>query len=154
MTLAFSLILGGAWRWADGRGLPHDMTWLRTVICAVIAFLILVWHMNAMPAVVFSAVFAGTWTPRQKEREDLQEMLFRWSLLGGLGGWLAFLTGLWLPGAVLTFAGPIVGVLAWVGTQDGFWKWLPKWWPVKWLDPSAVTDILAGAIAFGALGLA
>lgn len=137
---------GAAWRWWDGRGyLPG---WVRLFACYAIA--VVISRDAGLVALVIALAFAAIWTPRQKHRENLLDMLERWggafTLLGCL---IAAVTGnpdaaLWMMGA-----GMLVALLVVIGV-----KWDENFWLPGPDDPAALTEAIAGAVAFTALAAA
>lgn len=139
--------LGLVWRWWDGRGWGPGA--LRVIAAGFIAFAILA-PLGWAWALPLAGLWAGMWTPRQKNRAEWDDMALRWALpVGvGFGALIGFATLSVWPLAIMSVAGLIVATLVWLGVH---WRYDP---PVSWLDSSAVTEALSGAVAFGALSLA
>ena len=140
IVLSFAL-LGGVWRYIDGRG--YGPSWLRLVVCALIASLALLplgsW------AIPMGIVFSVLWLPGQKNREELDDMLLRWAVpLAVFGISTVFILGLpWSASLVMILAGVFVSVLVWMGATVVMNGW----------DSAAVTETLSGALAFGGISL-
>jgi hypothetical protein len=134
-------VLGGAWRWLDGRG--YGPNWLRMGSCGVLAALALV--PTGWWAIPLGAAFAAIWSFRQKNREEWDDMALRWALPFAVFGIVSGLViGSIHSAAIMTVAGAVVSVLVWAGTH------LPSKFTLG-RDPAAVTEAAAGALAFGAL---
>lgn len=136
----FFTIMGGVWRWWDGRG--YGPNWLRMGSCGVLAALALApvgWW-----AIPLGAVFAAIWSFRQKNREELDDMALRWILpFAVFGIILGLVTGSIYSAVTMVAAGAIISVLVWGGTHVSMGRF----------DSTAVTEAAAGAVAFGALAL-
>lgn len=140
IVLSFAL-LGGVWRYIDGRG--YGPSWLRLVVCAFISSLALLplgsW------AIPMGVVFSVLWLPGQKNREELDDMLLRWAVPFAVFGIavVVILGQPWSVSLVMILAGVFVSVLVWIGATVVMNGW----------DSAAVTETLSGAIAFGAIAL-
>lgn len=147
VVILIAALLGGVWRWWDGRG--YGPGWARLVVSALIAFAIL-WPLGWYFAAPLATLWAALWMPRQKNREEFDDMLLRWGGLVGLFGLLlAPVMWDWAPIPIMAAAGVIVASLVWGGVHIH----APKWFP-SWLDSAAITEALAGAAAFGGLAFA
>lgn len=158
--------VGAAWRWNDGRG--YGPGGLRLAACFVLALIIVEgvppidvitsWSYGIIVAgvewraVLVAALFAVLWLPRQKAREEFDDMALRWAApMAALGVAMALLNlpALdWRPLFYMPLAGIAVAALVWRGVH---WRYNA---PHPWLDSSAVTEAAAGAVAFAALRLA
>ena len=137
-------LAGGAWRWADGRGIPPH-TWMRTVACAVLA-LLAVAPLGWWQAPLAAAMLTAVWVFRQKDREVYEDMLLRWLLPLCLIGAVLGLLGAWKAAPlVFVLVGAAVTTLVWFGARhESPFKNHP------WLDMAALTEAPCGALVFGA----
>ena len=145
--IAAIAFLGGLWRFWDGRG--YGPGWIRLIASVGLALWVL-WPIGWHMAVPLAALWGVIWLPRQKNREEFDDMLLRWAApIAAYGVLLAVL--LWpdagaLDAALLAVSGLVVAVLVWAGVHVP----TPPSWP-SWLDSAAISEALAGAVAFGAL---
>jgi hypothetical protein len=142
MSPLIAAALGALWRWNDGRG--YGPGWVRLIASVGLSCAILGWAW----AVPLAGLWGAMWTPRQKNREEWDDMVLRWTApMAWLGILLAIVTASLWPVAIMGGAGLIVATLVWAGVH---WRYAA---PHPWLDSSAVTEALSGAVAFGALGV-
>ena len=134
-------LAGGLWRWVDGRG--YGPNWARMGAGGLLAwFLLAEFGLWAIPLAV---LFMTLWTFRQKQREELDDMMLRWAAAFAVyGALLAFGTRDAGSFAIMALAGVGVAVLVWAGVR----------YPMDRLDSTAVAEAASGALAFGALAAA
>lgn len=147
METAIASILGGLWRWWDGRGYGPGA--VRLAVSGLLALWI-IWPLGWVWAVPLAGLWSVIWLPRQKQREELDDMLLRWAApVGAFGIIIGAITLTVLPVIIMPAAGMIVATLVWYGATHP----APAAWP-SWLDSSAIAEALSGAVAYGALALA
>ena len=144
-TILIAAALGGLWRWWDGRG--YGPGWVRLVASVALAIAILA-PLGWLWAMPLGLLWGAMWLPRQKNREEWDDMALRWAApMALVGTLLALATNSLWPTAIMGGAGILVATLVWAGVH---WSYTPRY---SWLDSSAVTEAAAGAVAFGALAV-
>lgn len=152
IKLLIVAVLGFAWRWWDGRGwgiYPGQTKGkgvARLVVCAAISLGITLPMMEWGPAIVTSALMSLIWLPKQKNREEWDDMALRWAVTFlAMGMAIDLMTGNRLAIAIMGVAGVVVATLVWIGVH---WRYTP--WR-SWLDSASITEGLSGAVGFSAL---
>jgi len=145
-TILIAAALGALWRWIDGRG--YGPGWMRLTASVALAVVILA-PLGWLWAMPLGLLWGAMWLPRQKNREEWDDMALRWAAPMAVAGTLLALAtnSLW-PVAIMGGAGVTVAALVWAGVH---WRYTPRY---SWLDSSAVTEAAAGAVAFCALAWA
>ena len=77
IDLWMAAALGALWRWWDGRG--YGPGWVRLIASVALSCAIL-WPLGWAWAVPLAGLWGAMWTPRQKNREEWDDMALRWAL--------------------------------------------------------------------------
>lgn len=156
LALSVPLALAGAiWRFWDGRGADSPILpapgYVRLSVCFVLALACL-WPLGWIWAVPLAGLWTAMWTPRQKNREEFDDMALRWALpIGGLFGLaLMVATDSPAPLGIMGAAGLLVAAFVWASTHTPNLKLRIGSYEA---DSTAIFDVATGAVAFGALSV-
>jgi hypothetical protein len=154
--IALTLALAGAlWRFWDGRGADSPILpapgYVRLSVCFILAMGCL-WPLGWIWAIPLAGAWTAMWTPRQKNREEFDDMALRWAVpIGGLFGLaLMIATDSPIPLGIMGIAGLLVAAFVWASTKLRDLKLRIGSYEA---DSTAIFDVATGAVAFGALSV-